>query len=251
MENKEFSQQQIREILAKASELQRSKNEIQSEQGGVTSDELREIADEVGISSNVLEKAIRSVESSTDKKFNWLTGTSELKASIILEHEANELQINQIFPELNTLTGQKGTLEKVGNTYDWEQLKNEPESIRRITIIPKGGKTKVVQYVNWNELRFLGLGLSAFFGSIALIVLLKSLGVSKSTFIPLAPLGGLVSYYGFMGGLKYIFSKQKEKFDSIMQLVTDSLERPAQHRVSIDEKAEQESKQNQRNQSHS
>ena len=249
--HKKFTKQEISKILAKASEIQLS-GESGSDDGsfgeGISKEELLQIAQEVGISQTVLENAINQVENQVDKQFNWLIGNSELQASIILDGEATDLQVDQVIPELNTFTGQKGTLEKVGNSYDWEQKDNDPESIRRITIIPKNGKTKVMQYVNWNELRFLGLGLSALLGSIALMILLKSLGLPKSTYIPFSPLGGLVSYFGFMGGLKYVFNRQKKKFETIMQLVTDSLERPAQHRINLDELPEQQTdKQVQRN----
>lgn len=243
---KKFTKHQISKILAKASEFEVDQNYHSGdhdENDGISKQELLEIGREVGISQKALEHAIHQVKNQTSETFNWFIGSSELKASTQLEGEASELQINQFFPELNTFTGQKGHLEQVGNSYDWEQTGNGPESIRRITIIPKDGKTKVIQYVNWNELRFFSLGLAALLGSIALMILLKSIGLPKSTFIPLSPLGGLAGYIGTMGGLFYYFNKQKKKFASIMQLVTDTLERPAQHRLSQDELPDQNNEQ--------
>ncbi|MDR9417428.1 hypothetical protein [Gracilimonas sp.] len=70
MAEKEFTQNQIRDILAKASEIQQSKNDLESEERGITSAELQEIASEVGISKEVLIKAIQSVESRAKQEFN-------------------------------------------------------------------------------------------------------------------------------------------------------------------------------------
>jgi len=235
MPHKEFTQKQIRDILAKASEIQRSKKEINEEQQGITSEELHEIAAEVGISAEVLNTAIKTIESRSDKRFNWLIGSGELQSSIIIEGEITDLQLDQLFPELNAFTGQKGTVEQMGKSYDWEQIENGLESSRRVTVVAKDGKTKIIQYVNWDEFRGVGLFLSAFFGAVGLLLVLKAFGLEKPIYLILSSFGAFAGYFGFMGGLKYYFNKQTKKFESIMQLITDVLERPVQHRVSMDD----------------
>lgn len=248
MAEKEYTQNQIREILTKASEIQRSKNELDSGRQGITSEELQEIAEEIGISEEVLNKAIKTVESRSNDQFNWLIGTGELQSSTIIEEEITDLQLDHLFPELNTFTGQKGTVEQLGKSYDWEQTENKLESVRRITVVPKDGKTKITQYVNWNEFRGAGLLLSAFLGAFGLAMFLKTIGVPKPTYLLFSPLGALAGYFGFMGGLKFYFNKQKKKFESIMHLIADTLKRPAQHRMQMDDAPiEVESKQTQRN----
>jgi hypothetical protein len=235
MAHKEFTQEQIREILAKASEIQRSDKKLDTEQYNITSEELREIAADVGISAEVLGKAIKMVESRSNERFNWIIGTGKLQSSTTIDKEITGLQLDRLFPELNAFTGQKGNVEQIGESYDWEQIENGLESIRRITVVPNDEKTKIIQYVNWDELRGMGLFLSAFFGALALALILKVAGFPKSTYLLLSSIGALAGYFGFMSGLKYYFNNQKKKFESIMQLITDVLERPAQHRLSIDD----------------
>ncbi|MDR9417429.1 hypothetical protein [Gracilimonas sp.] len=121
------------------------------------------------------------------------------------------------------------------NSYDWEQVENKLESIRRVTVVPKDGKTKITQYVNWDEFRGAGLFLSTFFGALGVALILKAFGIPKTSYLLLSSIGALAGYFGFMGGLKYYFNKQKKKFESIMQLITDVLEQPAQHRISTDD----------------
>jgi putative ubiquitin-RnfH superfamily antitoxin RatB of RatAB toxin-antitoxin module len=234
-DHKRFSKQEISQILSKASEIQRSKNISDSAQEGVTTSELREIAHEVGISNEVLDKAIHSFENRADIGFNWVIGTGELQSATVIEGEISELQLDQLFPELNVITGKKGIFEQVGKSYEWEQVENGLESVRRVTILPKDGKTKVIHYVNWNDLRSLGLGLSAFLGALGLALILKAFGIEKSTYLLLSSIGAIVGYFGFMGGLKFYFDHQKKKFESIMQLITDTLEKPPQHRAQMDE----------------
>jgi len=242
MAHKEFTYQQIRDILAQASEIQRTKNESKSEQHGITSEELYEIAKEVGISADVLDKAIKTVENRSFERFNWLIGNSELQSSVTVEGEVTDMQLDQLFPELNAFTGQKGTVEYMGKSYEWEQVENALESVRRVTVVPKDGKTKIIQHVKWDEFRGSGLFLSAFLGALGLALVLKAFGIPKSTYLLLSSIGALAGYFGFMGALKFYFNKQKKKFEAIMQLITDNLERPAQHRIGMDIVPEQNEK---------
>jgi hypothetical protein len=235
MAHKEFTHQQIREILSKASEIQRSKKESESGEQGITSEELSEIAAEVGISEEVLNKAISSVENRSNERFNWLTGSGELQSSIIIDREITDLKLDQLFPELNAFTGQKGTIDQMGESYDWEQVENGLESVRRVTVVPNDKKTKITQHVNWDEFRGSGLFLSAFLGALGLALILKAFGIPKTTYLLLSSIGAIGGYFGFMGGLKYYFNKQKKKFESIMHLITDVLERPVQNRISMDD----------------
>lgn len=230
-----FSKKEISEILTKASEIQMAKDHQEIKNNGLSKEELLNIAEEVGISREHLESAIRNYEAKTTESFNWLIGSSELKTTTVIDNSVSELQLDQLFPELNAFTGLKGEVEQIGDSYDWEQTENGFESIRRITVLPQNDKTKITHYVNWNDLRFLGLPLSTVMGVIAMMILLKSLGLPKSIFIPLSAVGGVFGYFGFMAGLKFYFNKQKQKFESVMKLIEDVLHRPAQHRIEMQE----------------
>lgn len=248
--SKFYSQKEISEILTKASEIQLKKDHQEIQKKGLSKEELLEIANEAGISQASLELAIRNYENRTHSNFNWLTGNSELKASMEIDSEVTKLQLDQLFPELNAFTGQKGEVEIIGNSYDWEQIENSFETIRRVTIFPKGGKTKVTQYVNWNDLKFLGLPLSTIMGAVLLMIILKAAGLPKTSYLFLSIFGGVFGYFGFMAGLKYFFKSQKQKFESIMHLIQDVLSRPAQHRIGMEEQyktVENESNQGKKN----
>lgn len=188
------------------------------------------MAAETGITDNVLDKAIEKMEDKLHEPFNWLMGSSEIRSSIIIEGEITDLQLDQLFPELNAFTGQEGTLEQIENGYSWKQDKNSLMDIRRVTIIPKDDKTKIIQHVKWEKFRAFGLGFSAILGAFGLALILKTFGIAMAIYLPLSAIGAVAGYFGFMGGLKFYFNKQKEKFNAIMQLIVDNVERPAQHR---------------------
>ncbi|SMO31973.1 hypothetical protein [Gracilimonas mengyeensis] len=237
-DSKFFSKKEIAEILSKASEIQLSQDKATPHEQGVSEEELFEIAEEVGIPPQALRQAISNYMHTSEQSFNWLLGSSELKSTVVIDNTVTELHLDQLFPELNTFTGKKGEVEKVGNGYDWEQVENRLESLRRITVLPEKDRTRIIHHVNWDDLRFPGLGLSAILGAIFLMILLKSIGLPKSTFIPLTPLGGIAGYFSFMGVLRYYFSKQKKKFKTITQLIIDTLSNPVQHRILPDETEE-------------
>lgn len=233
--DKIFSKKEISQILTKASEIQMTDDTLSDQKEGISKEDLIQIGKEVGISPNVIEQAITSLKNTSHTKFNWLIGSSELQTKILIDHVVDDLQLDQLFPELNAYTGQKGNIEKVGKGYDWEQTENGLKNIRRITVVPKDKRTKIIHYVNWNDFRGLGLGLSAFFGALALALILRSFGIPKSTYLILSTLGALVGYFSFMVGLKFYFNKQKKKFESITKLITDTFSRPAQHRIGTDD----------------
>lgn len=234
--SKDFSKKEIGEILSKASELQMANYHQEMQKQGLSKEELMEISQEVGISREYLELALQNYESQTLEDFDWIKGSSEIKSETEIDGEVTTLQLDQLFPELNAFTGQKGEVEHIGSSYDWEQADNGFETIRRITVLPDDEKTKIVHYVNWNDLRLLGLPLSTIAGVVLLMFVLKFSGFSKSVYLPFSVLGGIAGYFGFMAGLKYYFDKQKQKFKSIMNLIEDVLNRPAQHRVEMEDK---------------
>lgn len=218
MPHKEFTQKQIREILAKASEIQHSKKEIDTDQQGLTSEELHEIAAEVGISEEALNTAIKTVESSSNKPFNWLIGSGELRSSIIIESEITDLQLDRLFPELNAFTGQKGTVEQMGKSYDWEQIENGLETTRRVTVVPKDGKTKIIQHVNWDEFRGAGLFLSAFFGAVGLLLVLKAFGLENPPIYSSPPLGHSLVILGSWAGSNTISTNRRRNLSLLCSL---------------------------------
>ncbi|MCR9132722.1 MAG: hypothetical protein NXI08_09115 [bacterium] len=235
MANKTFNKSEIKEILSKAQKLQ-SSLEIDNQKDNLTVDELAEIASEIGISKSVLNQALQIQETpDLGSTFNWLTGTGVIQTTAFINRSISKGELEEKLAELNAIIGRKGRLEQVGTAVDWEINESEFIDLQRITFHPSSNETKITHRVSWNEVRYLGLGLAAFFGSIAFIVLGKSFGLAKSTFIMLSPLGALGGYSLCMIGLNNFYRKQKSRMKKISRAITSAFSKKNPNTITIDE----------------
>ena len=79
------------------------------------------------------------------------------------------------------------------------------------------------------------LDLLLFFGAIACIILGKSFGLPKSTFMMLSPLGALGGYNIFMIGLNHYYNTQKSKMKRISSAISKVLSTNRSPAITIDE----------------
>ena len=235
MADKTFNKKEIKQILSKAHEIQNNWD-IHGRKDDLTIDELAEIASEIGISKSALEQAMQSQETpELGSTFNWLTGTGRIQTTFFINRPISRDDLELILADLNNITGQKGHIEQVGTAFDWEMNESEILDLRRITFQPGPTDTKITHMVSWNEVRLYGLGLAAFFGAIACIILGKSFGLPKSTFMMLSPLGALGGFSIFMMGLNHYYNKQRSKMKRISSAISKALSKNRSQAITIDE----------------
>ncbi len=235
MADKTFNKTEIKQILSKAHEIQNNW-ENNNQKDDLTFDELAEIASEIGISKSVLKQALQTQETpDLGSTFNWLTGTGVIQTTSFINRSISKKELEVKLAELNAIIGRKGRFEQVGTAVDWEINESEVTELQRITFQSGLDETKITHRVSWNEVRYLGLGLAAFFGAIAFIILGKSFGLPKSTFMMLSPLGALGGYSLCMIGLNHYYTKQKSRIVNIGKAISNALTKNSFKPITIDE----------------
>ena len=207
--NRQFSKTEISKILSKASEIQTQKD-LYGSQDGLSTEELIELAKEVGIDKDSLIEAIeRHDEPTQETSFNWLTGTSKLLESHTFTGEVSDENWEEIVREIRKATAGIGHVAKVGSSFEWEQRKRD-FGYKHISLTPENGKTTVQMVNYWSRFKVMATAFPILGTLVLFILFSKSLGYEPNV-------GALLPFAGLFGFgisriiLKSYFTKQKEQ----------------------------------------
>jgi len=219
--NRQFSKTEISKILSKASEIQTQKD-LYGSQEGLSTQELIELAKEVGIDKNSLLEAIeRHQEPVQEKEFNWLTGTSKLLESHTFTGEITDNTWEEIVREIRKVTAGIGHVSKVGSAFEWEQRRREL-GYKHISLTPENGKTTVQMVSHWSRIKVMATAFPILGTLILFILFSKSLGYEPNVGV-LLPFAGLFGFGISRVILKSYFNKQKNQLKQIFQSIGKKL----------------------------
>lgn len=221
-DSKTYSKKEISKILTKASEIQTAKD-LYDDQEGLTEEELIHVADEVGISKEALIEALRTIdEPDLDKQtYSFLRGTSRIQDVSTVKGEITDDQWEDLVLEIRKITGGIGKINKVGNTYEWEQRKSD-FGYKHFSFTPKDGQTKIQMVSSWGPFKMITGFLSFFFAFIITLIAIKEIS-GKQTALLIAPFvgaGGLVMSRFF---LKSYYRKQKAQLTKLTQILSKKI----------------------------
>ena len=156
-----FNKKEISQILRKASEIQTNK-ELYGDRDGLTSEELINLAAEVGIDETSVLEAIegRDIEK-FNNHFSWWKGTTKIQTIELVDGEISPEIWDDIIREIRRVVGGIGKDMHTRTSFEWEQRMKDI-GYRHISLTPQNGKTRIQYVYNWRGIRFI----SAFFGFI-------------------------------------------------------------------------------------
>lgn len=204
-----YSKHEISKIIAKASEIQNSK-EMDNEMEGLSETELIEIAEEIGISKSAVIEAIQNLHDPdlTDQRYDFLRGTSKIQHVTTVGGHFTEEQWEELVLEIRKITGGIGKISKVGKTYEWEQRKTD-FGYKHFSLTPANGKTKIQMVSSWGPFKMITGFLSFFFFFLATLLIVKGISY-KEIALMIAPFAGLAGFGLSRFFLKSYFEKQKK-----------------------------------------
>lgn len=229
-----YSKEEISKILARASKIQ-TRKDLYGDSQGLTKEELKHIAEEVGIDKDSLLEAIQTSElPAFDSNFNWITATSKVQDVQLVDGEISEEEWEDVVQEIRRVTGGIGKPNKVGRSFEWEQRLKEV-GYKHISLTPQNGSTKIQFVSNWRGLKIISTFLPFILGFALSSIFLDGSTLPEMTRILIALFGaslglGLGRIY-----LKNYFEKQKSQFLGIVSAINKRLAPNSPPEVSIDE----------------
>jgi DNA-binding phage protein len=220
--SKTYSKKEISKILTKASEIQTAKD-LYDDVTGLTKEELMHVAEEVGISHESLVEALSQIDDPDLNKqsYNILKGTSRIQDVSNVKGEITDDQWEDLVLEIRKITGGIGKINKVGNTYEWEQRKSD-FGYKHFSFTPKNGQTKIQMVSSWGPFKTLASFLSFFFGFIIALIAFKEIN-GKQFALMVAPFFGLGGFAMSRFFLKSYYQKQKDQLSTLTASISKKI----------------------------
>lgn len=173
MKERLYTEKETGALIHKAYELQQA-SDVQSGYG-LTEQELRKLAEEMGIQPHFLEEALQRQDAQVLKKEFYFWGAPlQTTQEKMVEGEVSEELWEEMVHKLRFTYKNQGRVERVGNTRDWIYASNDDE-IAAISVTSKNGRTRI----RLREERY-GLQLGLVFSTIFIFILTGIVGDAAS-----------------------------------------------------------------------
>ncbi|MFD2533370.1 hypothetical protein [Gracilimonas halophila] len=221
--SKTYTKKEISKVLTKASEIQTAKD-LFDDQEGLTEEELIHVAEEVGISRQVLLEALHSIDEPdlNEQTYNLIKGTSRIQDVSTVKGEITDEQWEELVLEIRKVTGGIGKINKTGKTYEWEQRKSD-FGYKHFSFTPKNGETKIQMVSSWGPFKTLASFLSFFFGFVVALIPFKEIS-GKQLALMIAPFFGLGGFAMSRFFLKSYFQKQKTQLTKLTNVLSKKIQ---------------------------
>lgn len=233
--SKIYSRKEISRILSRASEIQSSQNESATSSEGLTKEELQHVADEVGISKEILQEALLTYDIHTEKEsFNWLNPNSSLQQTSMLPGNINEEKWEEIIQEIRRVTGGIGKTSKIGNSLEWEQRRKDI-GYTHISLSPVQENTKLQYVSNWRGLKMMA-GILSFMATFTLTAIaLDGTNFGEVPALIFAVGGGLLGLPFAQIFLKSYYKKQKAQVQKVISAISRTFSQPEDSQITIED----------------
>lgn len=139
MDQKKFNRKEISQILKIAAELDQQRQDEE----GLTEEELRGIAKEVGLEPVSIETAIHQLQEYPDDLTEFDSGhTATFRRTLVLDGQIDDSLWEDLVTEIRRINGGIGKTSRLGNTYEWEQRRKNVGYLQ-VSVTPKGEKTRI------------------------------------------------------------------------------------------------------------
>lgn len=166
IEDRRFTDQEVREILKKAVQQPASRAIVKSE--GLSLEELKAIGGEVGIDPDRLEDAARSVALGGEGKTNSLLGAPTLlNIERRVEGELDPKDTPEILSLIRRIMGTQGDVDEIHGSLEWKTKGDSGE--RYITVFSREGNTTIRASANMTNaavVTYLPAGILAVLGTV-------------------------------------------------------------------------------------
>jgi hypothetical protein len=152
--NHRFNRDEISKILKRAAELEH-KDDIDDDSEGLTVKELQQVSKEVGLHPKYIQRALDELQAPAHLvSSNIFGGPFTYHLSNSASGGLTEKEWEDVVSEIRRIHGGIGKTSKLGNTYEWEQRKQEVGYIQ-ISLSPKESHTEININANYTYFAFI------------------------------------------------------------------------------------------------
>jgi len=204
--NHRFNRDEISKILKRAAELEH-KDDIDDDSEGLTVKELQQVSKEVGLHPKYIQRALDELQAPAHLvSSNIFGGPFTYHLSNSASGGLTEKEWEDVVSEIRRIHGGIGKTSKLGNTYEWEQRKQEVGYVP-IALSPKKDHTKININASYNHYASIIYTFTGVFGFVLLKALSEKIGLPFVTEILFSTLGTL----GLMTGARFYLSNWMKK----------------------------------------
>lgn len=179
MPSRRFTEKQTAEIMRRAAEIQA---QGAASPVGVSEDELRAAARELGIQGEALDAALASLEAPEAARTGLWGGPFRREVDIVFEGQITDERWEEVLADLRRTFGETGQVDRRGNTYEWSGTGGGVDN-NTVTVRQSGSAVRLSLTAEYSGLGVLAYLLSAIPMFVGVAVVAKT--------APPAPWGGL------------------------------------------------------------
>lgn len=129
------------EVIRRAAEIQSGQVRASASEG-ISEEEIRHAAIELGIESGALDAALRGSSEEGPLRFNWWGGPTRYEAERIFEGTITDEAWEDVLADLRTTFEENGTVERRGAAYEWAATGGGTD-YKTVTMRPTGDSTRL------------------------------------------------------------------------------------------------------------
>ncbi|MFQ5571158.1 MAG: hypothetical protein ACE5G0_15875 [Rhodothermales bacterium] len=225
-----FSEKEISGILKRAAEFQEATGPTDAT--GLSLDELKQIAAEVGIDPQHVAAAVAEMEqggTAADKQFQWLGGPVSFSVERVVEGDVSEEQWEEMVDEIRRSLNLVGTSGQVGRSLEWTHRSRLLQM--QVAVTSREGQTRIRIFSRYPK--------QALLTFLPALIMTAQLVLIASASAGLAPLVGFVVGINLLTALFFLLrfafrglTRRKERkarhlLDRLEQIITTTDATPA------------------------
>lgn len=237
MNNDKYDRKEIGRILKIASQLDQ---QGEQKEEGLSREELRKLAVEVGIDPNHIDTAIQKMREGAFEPVpkTFMEENFSYRDAAFIDGNITDEIWEDVVTEIRRINGGIGRTNKLGSTYEWEQRKKNVGYLQ-VSITPKNKRSRIRISANYqsyaNVLGFIG----GIVGFTSLSVVASSLALPQGAGLLVAGLGALAGWGTTRLYLKSWMHHKRERLQFITRRLTDLFQDQKKPAISEDHSGNQ------------
>ncbi len=217
-----FSEKEVGRILKRATELHEA--EGPADTMGLSLDEVRQIATEMGVDPRYVTAAVTEVEQhgGEDERFHWLGAPVSYELERVVEGDVSEEQWEEMVDAIHRSYNLVGVTGQVGRLLEWTH--NGRRRQVQVRVVSRGGKTRIRIYSRYPKMAAVTFAVPLALSYMAASLFVAAVGSFTMSGFPSLVIGLLGTVFLLM---RFVFGRMVDKKKRKVRQLLNRLEQIA------------------------